>query len=132
MSATYPRDSRLSVEQEAGELIVRVAVPLVTLGTTGVPSILPPPDVSHAPDFASVVWRGYRFTFSRKQRRAVALLFQARDEGYDYVSQEMLLDAAESDQLRLRELFRDNAAWGVMIVSGLETGGCSGTFRISP
>jgi hypothetical protein len=89
-------------------------------------------EAADSPDYAAVVWRGQRYTFSRKQRRAVALLFQAKDDGYNYVSQEMLLDAAESDQLRLRELFRDHPCWGTMIVSGLEDGGRQGTYRISP
>lgn len=85
-----------------------------------------------ADDAAAVNWQGRQFTFTRKQRSVVQALRQARDEGREFVAQETLLELAGSDQLRLRELFRDrngtHPAWGTMIRPGHECGGPLGTY----
>ena len=88
-------------------------------------------DFVHSPDFASVVWRGERFTFSRKQRLVVAALWRARQEGYDWVSSETLLVAAESEGGRVRNLFSRHPAWGTLIVPAIDTGGAPGTYRLA-
>jgi hypothetical protein len=86
---------------------------------------------AHSPDFASVRWRGTLYTFSRKQRAIVAALWRAREQGYEWVSSETLLEAAESNGGRVRELFKGHPAWGVMIVSAVADGGTPGTYRLS-
>lgn len=90
-----------------------------------------PVDLKHSPDFACVVWRGQEFTFSRKQRLVVAALFRAWDDGVRWVSQDNLLDAAESDGGRLRNVFARHPAWGTLIVSGMDEGGTPGTYRLA-
>lgn len=87
--------------------------------------------LTHSPDFSAVAWRGEQFTFSRKQRLVVAALWLAREDGYDWVSTETLLDAAESDGGRVRALFGKHPAWGTLIVSALDAGGTPGTYRLA-
>ena len=84
-----------------------------------------------SPDFSCVVWRGERFTFSRKQRLVMAALWRAREEGYDWVSSETLLEAAESDGGRVRNLFARHPAWGTLIVPAMDAGGSPGTYRLA-
>jgi hypothetical protein len=91
-----------------------------------------PPDTGgavHSPDFASVRWRGQVFAFTPKQRLIVAALWHARQQGYEWVSTESLLEAAESNGGRVRELFKGHPAWGTLIISGVVAGGCPGTYR---
>jgi hypothetical protein len=89
------------------------------------------PEPTHAPDFASVNWYGTIYTFSKKQRLVVANLWRAHEEGYEWLSQESLLDAADSDCQRLRDLFRGHPAWDAMIVSALPSGGPPGGYRLA-
>jgi hypothetical protein len=86
---------------------------------------------THSPDFASVRWRGQVYTFSPKQRRVVAALWRAREQGYEWVSTEALLEAAESLGGRVKELFKGHPAWGVLIVSAVADGGTPGTYRLA-
>jgi hypothetical protein len=81
--------------------------------------------VRYASDYSTVRWGEESFSFSPKQRRVVQALFAARREGHD-IHQQGLLDAADSDASRLRDLFRDHPAWGTMIIGG-ET---LGTYRL--
>ena len=92
----------------------------------------PRPAVAVSPDCASVRWGDVVYTFTRRQRLVFAALLDARKQGYEYVSGDALLEAAESDGCRLRDLFRGHPAWGVLIVPGLDTGGPAGTFRLAP
>lgn len=93
----------------------------------------PPANIYNAsPDCSCVIYRGQQYTFTRKQRSVIQALLQAREEGYDFLTQEALLELAGSDQLRLRELFRGHQAWGTVIVPGHECGGRLGTYRLAP
>lgn len=88
--------------------------------------------VTHAPDYSSVNWYGKRFFFTGKQRVIVAALFQAREEGYEAVSQDSLLAVADSDSRRLRDLFKKHPAWGTMIVSAVMHRGPIDFFQLVP
>jgi len=86
---------------------------------------------THSPDFASVCWDGALYTFTPRQRSVVAALWQAREEGHHYLSQEALLEVADSDSHQLRDLFRGHPAWARVIVAGVNTGGRLGTYRLA-
>lgn len=90
------------------------------------------PGPTRGPDFAAVNWFGTVYTFSGKQRSVVAALWRAKEEGYEWVSQEALLEAAESDCSRLRDLFRGHPAWGSMIVQAMLHGGPAGAYGLAP
>lgn len=87
--------------------------------------------VTHGTDHAALNWYGTLYTFAPKQRIVIAALLHARDQCYDWVSQEVLLELAESDGGRLRDLFRGHPAWGVLIVPALLHGGPAGAYRLA-
>jgi hypothetical protein len=70
---------------------------------------------------------GVTFRFSEKQSRVVKSLLEARARRAPDVEQRKLLDAADSDTGRVRDLFRGHPAWGTMIVQGE----VSGTYRLN-
>jgi hypothetical protein len=89
-------------------------------------------EISHSPDYSAVVWYGTRYSFSLRQRLVIAALFEAEASGYRWVMQEALLEIAESDGTRLRDLFRGHPAWSVMIVSGVgQEGGQAGAYGLA-
>ena len=91
-----------------------------------------PPRVSYSPDFCAVSWHdGTLYTFTGMQREVVAALFRAHEDGHEWVSQETLLELAESESLRLRDLFKGHPAWGVMIESAVRSGGPPGSYRLA-
>ena len=89
-------------------------------------------ELSHSSDYTAVNRDGVTYTFTRLQASVMRLLFDARRKGFHFVRQEVLLRSAESFQGRLRDLFRDHAAWGELIVTGAEHGGRPGQYRIAP
>lgn len=95
------------------------------------PPAAEPGTATHSPGFACVNWYGVVYSFSFKQRLVVAALWQARDEGHPWLTQETLAEAAESDCSRIRDLFRRHPAWGTMIVSGIMRGGPPGSYRLA-
>lgn len=97
------------------------------------PPPAPPPAgaVTHGPDFAAVNWGGRVFTFAPKQRSVVAALFRAREDGHGWVGQDALLEIADSDCHRLRDLFRGHPAFGTLIVGAVEAGGPPGAYRLA-
>lgn len=68
----------------------------------------------HAPDYSSVLWYGIPFTFTPRQALAVECLWLAWERGLT-VSLGQLIAAARTGKVRAPDLFKDNAAWGVMI-----------------
>jgi hypothetical protein len=90
------------------------------------------PDKSHARDFTAVRWNGEVFALTPKQRPVIALLWEAMEDGYHFVSEAELLNAAESDSARLPWLFRGSPAWDKLIVPGYKHGGRFGTYRLAP
>jgi hypothetical protein len=77
----------------------------------------PAQDPYHTSDFQLVIWHGERYTFSPKQRAVVARLWAAWEKGWPGINQQQLLRAADSDAVRLADLFKRCPAWGKMIVS---------------
>ena len=64
-----------------------------------------------------IVWsNGERYYFSRKQKLVVRRLWEAWESGRPEVDQSALLRAADSDSLRLVDLFRSHPAWNTLIV----------------
>ena len=87
---------------------------------------------AHAPDFSSVQWAGRVYHLTPKQRRAVALLWNAWEEGKRFVSEVRLLNGADSDQPKLSHLFKGSDAWGTLVVPGDLHGGDFATFCLAP
>lgn len=73
---------------------------------------------AHTPDFATVFDGRTAFTFNSTQRSVVQILWEMRDQYTPNVSGEHLLEASGSSARRLSEVFRDNSAWGSLIVPG--------------
>ena len=71
----------------------------------------------HSKDFASVRYGERLFTFTSKQAVVMRELWLAMEAGCPVLSDRYLLDAADSSCLTLRDIFRRNPAWGVLIVS---------------
>lgn len=86
---------------------------------------------AHSSDFSTVNWFGKMYFFSGKQRLIVAHLWQEWDNGTPCVNQADLLDAADSECLRLRDLFKRNSAWGEMIQPGHLHDGKPGTYCLA-
>jgi len=73
----------------------------------------------HSPDFRSVHWYGNDYTFSPKQAACVRVLWEAWENKTPQVAAGTLLEkAGVGDRQRLRDVFRENVAWGKMIVRG--------------
>jgi len=88
--------------------------------------------LSHSPDFAAVNWYGTVYEFRGRQRLVVAALWDAMREGYHSMSQDSLLELAECEGGRLRDVFRGNPAWGTLIIPAVFAGGRPGAFRFAP
>ncbi len=133
-SAVRLIDGRVELELSVSVPIAPSDSPPRKQATPPTPDAAPDPasSSSHSRDFASVNWRGTVYTFTPTQRLVVAALWQAREDGHPFMSQEALLDAAESDGRKLRDVFRNHPAWNVMIVQGLAAGGPLGTYRLAP
>jgi hypothetical protein len=71
----------------------------------------------HSPDFRSVHWKGQDYIFSPAQAAVIACLWEAWEDGMPDLGQETILEKAGSESNRLRDVFKDHPAWGVVIVS---------------
>lgn len=72
----------------------------------------------HSPDFRSVRWCGTDYTFTATQAAIVKLLWEAREHNTPDVGVQYLLEAVDSMTSRLPDIFRNNKAWGKLIVNG--------------
>jgi len=89
--------------------------------------------ITHSPDFSAIHWEdGQTYTFTPRQRPAVALLWQAKEDCTHFVGSASLLEAAEVNTTRMSDLFKGSAAWGKVIVQGVLHGGPAGTYRLAP
>lgn len=76
------------------------------------------PDPKHTDDFSSVYWPGAgTFDLTPTQAAVVACLWNAAESGTHEVSQKDLLRTAESQAVRLVDVFKRSRAWGTLIVS---------------
>jgi hypothetical protein len=125
-----------------GEVEVTYRVPLAVEGPPPRrPAAEPGPELSekekatHSPGFTAVNWFGTVYQFSRMQGRVVAMLWHAwKDgDGDGAIHQDVLLQDADSDQQRLRDLFNkgDHPAWGTMIIAALDKGGQRGCYTLN-
>jgi hypothetical protein len=82
----------------------------------------------HSDDFRSVKWLGVQYFFSANQAPVVRVLWEHWKRGTPDVGDTTLLSAVdpEAPPSRLNALFRNNSAWGTLIVPG-ET---KGTHRL--
>jgi hypothetical protein len=82
----------------------------------------------HAPDFRSVCLRGREFSLTTNQAKVVECLYQARMNKTPDVGQGYLLETVlDTNQARLRDVFRDVPDWDMLIVLGKT----KGTFRLN-
>ncbi len=85
----------------------------------------------HSPDWATVLWYGRRYNFPGKlQRAAIAILWNAWEQGYLDVLEQTVLREADSDSVNLKDLFRGNTAWGTLIQRSSAVGGPAGAVRL--
>ncbi len=80
----------------------------------------------HSLDYRSVHWLGTDYSFTPVQAACVKILWEAMENGTPSVGGQTILAEVESESKRLIDLFRDNEAWGRMIVRG-ET---KGSYRL--
>lgn len=86
---------------------------------------------THSPDFASVNWFGSLYCFGGAiQRRVIAALWAAWENGTPDMLERTVLQEAESDSANLRMLFRDSGAWGTLIQRSSLHGGPVGCYRL--
>ena len=88
----------------------------------------PPGRARHALDYRSVIWYGHQYTFTANQAACVRILWESWKDGTPEVGDATVLEGAEIDTRRLRDVFRGHPAWGSMIVKGKT----KGTHRLSP
>jgi hypothetical protein len=82
---------------------------------------------SHSQDYRVCCWRGTDYTFSPTQAACVRVLWEAWEDSIPEIGQDTILTEAGSESSRVRPLFQDHPAWGLMIISG----SAKGTFRLS-
>src|SRR5260370_5202033 len=76
----------------------------------------PLPPTRHSSDFRSVHWFGQFYTFTRTQAACVKELWEARENGTPVVANYTILEAAKSEQSRVKDGFKQKGkkqpAWG--------------------
>lgn len=113
---------------QAAKLIIRLASGEETV--VQVPPqcqhLLPPTQLADkplaGPGFRTILWRGTTYTFGPGQARAVERLWKAWEAGTPDVPDAELLEAAESEGQRLRDVFKNSDAWDTIIVPGAGKG----------
>ena len=114
----------IRVKLKSGELISHPIPPEAVAVPVTEPSR---PAVSHSPDYRSARWHGTDYTFTVKQAAVVRVLWEAWEDGAPEVGCATLLQVAESDAERLRDVFQGHPGWGSCIVPGERRG----TYRLS-
>jgi len=115
-----------SAYQNALELIALLAVEQPEL-VPSVAALLPRlQPCRHSEDFASVVWFDVPYTLSPAQSKVVRQLWAAWQNGTPEVRQATLLLACGSDQDSIADVFKNDPAWGGLVVQG----GRKGTYRL--
>jgi hypothetical protein len=85
-------------------------------------------EARHSSDFRSVFWFGCMYYFTPDQAACVRVLWRDWENGTPEVGQDTLKEKAGYKSKRPVDFFKDNDAWGAMIVSGTTRG----TFRLQP
>lgn len=89
--------------------------------------IEPVPGFRHSADFRSAKWSGQPYSFTPQQAQVVEMLLGAYLNDTPDLGQGYLLDRIGTTAGELRFTFRDNAAWGTLVVNG----GTRGAFRLA-
>ena len=76
----------------------------------------------HSEDFRSVNWFGTQYSFTPAQAAIVRTLWRNWEQGVPEVGQDFLLDKAEVESKQVKDVFKNNAAWNTLIVSGATRG----------
>lgn len=85
---------------------------------------------SHSPDFSQVNWFGTVYYFrTREERAVVGHLWRSAEKGNESIDQAALLDVADCEYPRLRDVFGKHPAWGTMIVQDMN--GEAGSYKLS-
>lgn len=82
----------------------------------------PTPLARHSLDFRCFYWHDQLFAFTDMQAPMVKLLWEAYENGTPDIGSETLLETVDAKSSRLVDIFRDNPAWGKMIVDGATKG----------
>lgn len=118
-----PRQLHVTTDDPSGEL--RHPIPPEQRPAPE-PTAPPPPTRrppnNHSEDYRTCTWHGADFAFTPTQAKVIGVLWEAAENGVPDVSQETLLEAAGSEGNRLRDVFRNNPAWGTLIVAGATRG----------
>jgi hypothetical protein len=85
------------------------------------------PRFLHSPDFRSVNLDGHEHSLTGRQAQVVEFLYEMHQNKTPEVSQSLLLEHIESKYTELRYVFKDNPAWGTLVVPGRT----KGTVRLS-
>ena len=72
----------------------------------------------HSPNYRSAILDGIPYTFTTKQAAVVKILHEHWKRRLPELSQQYILTEVESDLLRLKDLFKGNDAWGILIIKG--------------
>ena len=110
----------LEEERDGGAVTAAVSAVRALLRPAGPQEA--PPACRHSDDFRSVVWHGIQYSFTNIQARVVAVLYANWENGTPDVGMEFLLESANCRTSRLADVFRNNPAWGTMIVDGATKG----------
>jgi hypothetical protein len=74
---------------------------------------------THGPGFRDVTWCGTKHIFTPKQAACIRVLWEAWEQGNPWVADGTVLEKASvGDKQRLRDVFKDHAAWTTMIAQG--------------
>lgn len=111
------RPVKIQIVLENGETFV-APIPVRVRPTGRTPDRAKVTRRCHSPDFASAMWKGVKYRFTKIQRMVVRELWRAWENGTPELSQEYLLEVAESSSAKLSDVFSGHPAWGVMIVPG--------------
>lgn len=85
------------------------------------------PGIKHSIDFRSLSVNGQVYSFTPTQAAIVRLLVEAHENGTPDVSGDTLLEHCNSTSSQIKDVFRNNDAWGTLIVPGVS----KGTYRLS-
>jgi hypothetical protein len=83
-------------------------------------------------DYTAVNWYGRKYQFTPAQRPIIAALIEAMRNGTPALSIATLLEIAESEGKRLRDIFRKHPAWQQLIVNASLHGGPIDAYQINP
>ncbi len=78
--------------------------------------------IAHSDDFRSVRWCERDFSFTPNQAACIKQLYHACTNGTPDVGDDTLLESADSQAKRLRDVFKGHPAWNTLIVTGLRKG----------